>query len=151
MDAVKPLAGVKVVELSTYIAASSCGRMLADFGADVVKVESPSGDGFRHFARAYKTPCSEDCNPLFDTVNAGKKGLVLDLKSGDGLAALHKMLEQADVFMTNTRDKALASLGLDLDMLRERYPKLVIASLVAYGEKGSERDRPGYDTMTFWT
>lgn len=151
MDAVKPLAGVKVVELSTYIAASSCGRMLADFGADVVKVESPSGDGFRHFARAYKTPCSEDCNPLFDTVNAGKKGLVLDLKSGDGLAAFHKMLEQADVFMTNTRDKALASLGLDLDMLRERYPKLVIASLVAYGEKGSERDRPGYDTMTFWT
>jgi crotonobetainyl-CoA:carnitine CoA-transferase CaiB-like acyl-CoA transferase len=147
----RPLEGVKIVELSTFIAASSCGRMLADFGASVVKVEAPSGDGFRSFGRAYKCPSTEDCNPLFDTLNAGKKGLVLDLKNPDGLRAFHKLLAAADVFVTNTRNQGLVSLGLDYKTLMAKYPRLVVANLVAYGEKGAEVDRPGFDTMSFWT
>jgi Predicted acyl-CoA transferases/carnitine dehydratase len=145
------LEGVKIVELSTYIAASSCGRMLADFGADIVKIEAPAGDGFRNFGRVYKCPSTEECNPLFDTLNAGKRSLVLDLKKPDGLKVFHKMLAEADVFITNTRNQGLVSLGLDYQTLMAKYPRLVIANLVAYGEKGAEVDRPGYDTMSFWT
>ena len=151
MANMRPLEGVKIVELSTYVAASSCGRMLADFGADVIKVEAPSGDGFRNFPRAYKSPCTEDCNPLFDTLNAGKKSLVLNLKTEEGMKIFHRMLAEADVFMTNTRNQSLVPMGLDYETLRVKYPRLVIANLVAYGEKGDEVNRPGYDTMALWT
>ena len=147
----KPLEGVKIIELSTYVAASSCGRMLADFGANVIKVESPAGDGFRGFAKAYKTPCTEDCNPLFDTLNAGKKSVVLNLKTPGGMKLFHDLLKDADVFMTNTRNQSLVPMGLDYETLMARYPRLVVANLIAYGEKGDEVNRPGYDTMALWT
>ncbi len=147
----KLLEGIKVVELSTYIAASSCGRMMADFGANVIKVEPPAGDGYRNFGRAYKCPVDMDCNPLFDSLNANKRGIVINLKTPEGVAILHKMLADADVFLTNTRNQALISLGLDYETLMQKYPRLVIANLVAYGEKGSEVNRPGYDTMSLWT
>ena len=110
----KLLEGIKVVELSTYIAASSCGRMMADFGANVIKVEPPAGDGCRNFGRAYKCPVDMDCNPLFDSLNANKRGIVINLKTPEGVAILHKMLADADVFLTNTRNQALISLGLSL-------------------------------------
>ena len=151
MADMRPLEGVKIVELSTYVAASSCGRMLADFGADVIKVEAPFGDGFRNFPRAYKSPCTEDCNPMFDTLNAGKKSLVLNLKTKEGMKIFHQMLAEADVFLTNTRNQSLVPMGLDYETLRKKYPRLVIANLVAYGEKGDEVNRPGYDTMALWT
>lgn len=147
----KPLEGVKVVELSTYVAASSCGRMLADFGANVIKVEAPSGDGYRAFGRAYKCPVDDDCNPLFDSLNANKRGLVLNLKNPDAMAVFHKMLSEADVFLTNTRNQSLVPMGLDYKTLMAKYPRLVIANLVAYGEEGDEVNRPGYDTMSLWT
>lgn len=151
MSGMKPLNGVKIIELSTYVAASSCGRMLADFGADVIKVEAPFGDGFRKFPRAYKTPCTDECNPMFDTLNAGKRGLVLNLKTAEGMEIFHRLLSEADVFMTNTRNQSLVPMGLDYETLRGKYPRLVIANLVAYGEKGDEVNRPGYDTMALWT
>ena len=147
----KPLEGIKVVELSTYVAASSCGRMMADFGADVIKVEPPSGDGYRNFGRAYKCPIDMDFNPLFDSLNANKRGIVLNLKKPDGMAAFHKLLSEADVFLTNTRNQSLIPMGLDYETLMKQYPRLVIANLVAYGEKGDEVNRPGYDTMSLWT
>lgn len=147
----KPLDGIKVVDLSTYVAASSCGRMMADWGADVIKVESPSGDGYRNFGRAYKCPIDEDCNPLFDSLNANKRGMILDLKTSDGLSIMNKMLKTADVFLTNTRNQSLKPLGLDYETLMRKYPRLIIANLSAYGEKGSEVNRPGYDTMSLWT
>ena len=147
----KPLEGIKVVELSTYVAASSCGRMMADFGADVIKVEPPSGDGYRNFGRAYKCPIDMDFNPLFDSLNANKRCIVLNLKKPDGMAAFHKLLSEADVFLTNTRNQSLIPMGLDYETLMKQYPRLVIANLVAYGEKGDEVNRPGYDTMSLWT
>ena len=107
----KPLEGVKVVDLSTYVAASSCGRMMADWGADVIKVEAPSGDGYRKFGRAYKCPVDDDCNPLFDSLNANKRGIVINLKTEEGMAVMHKMLETADVFLTNTRNQSLVPKG----------------------------------------
>ena len=147
----KPLEGIKVVDLSTYVAASACGRMMADFGADVIKVEAPNGDGYRNFGRAYKCPIDMDFNPLFDSLNANKRGIVLNLKTPDGMAVFHKLLSEADVFLTNTRNQSLVPMGLDYETLRKKYPRLVIANLVAYGEKGGEENRPGYDTMSLWT
>ena len=77
----RPLEGVKVLELSTMVAAGSCGRMLADWGATVIKVEAESGDMFRNFPKTFLVPCTMDENPLFDNLNAGKRGIVLNLKT----------------------------------------------------------------------
>lgn len=150
MEQYRLLEGVKVVELSTMIAASSCGRTLAEWGADVIKVESPAGDNYRNFATQMSVPCTEDENPLFDVVNAHKKSVVIHLKSDEGIANMHKLLADADVFLTNVRPQALARLGLDYETLKEKYPRLIYATISGYGEKGPRADSPGYDTIAFW-
>ena len=132
------LQGIKVIDFSQWLPGQYCGMVLADFGADVIKVEPPSGDGYRNFGRAYKCPIDMDFNPLFDSLNANKRGIVLNLKKPDGMAAFHKLLSEADVFLTNTRNQSLIPMGLDYETLMKQYPRLVIANLVAYGEKGDE-------------
>ena len=149
-EAYRPLEGIKVVELSTMVAASSCGRMLADWGCEIVKIETDKGDMFRNFPKTFFVPCTDDENPLFDNLNAGKRGIVLDLKTPEGMEAIHRMLAGADVFLTNTRPNALKRLGLDYDSLKERYPKLIHASLNGFGEKGPKANNPGFDTVAFW-
>lgn len=146
----KPLAGVKVVELSTMVAAGSCGRMLADWGAEIIKVETESGDMFRNFPKTFFVPCTMDENPLFDNLNAGKRGIVLNLKTEEGMEAMHRLLKDADIFLTNTRPKALERLGLDYDSLKDRYPGLIVATINGFGEKGPKKDNPGFDTVAFW-
>lgn len=146
----KLLDGVKVVELSTMVAAGSCGRMLADWGAEVIKVETESGDMFRNFPKTFFVPCTMDENPLFDNLNAGKRGVVLNLKTPEGMEAMHKLLADADIFLTNTRPKALERLGLDYESLKEKYPKLIMANVNGFGEKGPKKDNPGFDTVAFW-
>lgn len=146
----RPLDGIKVLELSTMVAAGSCGRMLADWGADVIKVETESGDMFRNFPKTFFVPCTMDENPLFDNLNAGKRGVVINLKTAEGMEAMHRMLAEADVFLTNTRPKALERLGLDYESLKEKYPKLVMANINGFGEKGPKKDNPGFDTVAFW-
>lgn len=150
MEQYRLLEGVKVVELSTMIAATSCGRTLAEWGADVIKVESPAGDNYRNFATQMSVPCTEDENPLFDVVNAHKKSVVIHLKSDEGIANMHKLLADADVFLTNVRPQGLARLGLDYEALKEKYPRLIYATISGYGEKGPRADSPGYDTIAFW-
>jgi (R)-2-hydroxy-4-methylpentanoate CoA-transferase len=145
-----PLTGIKVVELSTMVAASSCGRMLADWGCEIVKVETEKGDMFRFFPKTFYVPCTDDENPLFDNLNAGKRGVVLDLKTPEGMEAIHRMLSEADVFLTNTRPQALKRLGLDYDSLKDKYPKLIHASVNGFGEKGPKANNPGFDTVAFW-
>jgi len=146
----KPLEGVKIVELSTMVAASSCGRMLADWGADIIKVENGAGDMFRYWPRTFNIACSEDENPIFDTLNANKQGVVLNLKTEQGMEIIHKLLSDADVFLTNTRPKALARLGLDYESLKERYPGLICATITGFGDKGPRANDPGFDTVAFW-
>lgn len=149
-EAYKMLEGVKIVELSTMVAAGSCGRMLADWGANIVKVESESGDMFRNWPQSFYVPCTMDENPLFDNLNAGKRGIVLNLKTQEGMEAMHRLLAEADVFLTNTREKALIKLGLDYNSLKEKYPKLIVANLSGFGERGPKKDYPGFDTVAFW-
>ena len=146
----KPLEGVKVVELSFMMAGPSCCRYLADWGAEVIKVEKKTGDTFRFYPPTMGMPATQDCNPLYDDLNAGKRCISLDITKPDGMAAFHKLLAQADVFVTNNRQKALDKNGLDYDTLKEKYPGLIMAQVTSYGRKGPRRNDPGQDTISFW-
>jgi len=147
----KPLSGIRVVELSTFVAAPVCARLLADLGADVVKVERPDGDTWRSNGINYVphrfTP---EENPVFDIYNSGKKFLALNLKNKDGMEALHRLLDTADVFVTNMRPAALERLHLSYEDLKEKYPRLVYGIVIGYGEKGPDSEKPAFDTSAFW-
>src|SRR5690242_6439166 len=117
------LAGVRVVELTSYISGPYAGMLLADFGAEVVKIEQPpDGDPFRAWGQ------SGD-NPFFGSVNRGKKSVVLDLKDADGLARARALIARADVLIENYRPGALDRLGLSYDELREDNPRLIYCSI----------------------
>ncbi|MGN0060031.1 MAG: CaiB/BaiF CoA transferase family protein [Coriobacteriales bacterium] len=151
MEEVKrPLEGIKVVEMATFIAVPAVGRILADLGAEVIKIESAKGDNLRYTAPNEGRPSDphEDIN--FDLENGGKKGIVVDLRTDKGREILFKLLDGADVFLTNWRPQALARKNLTYDDLKGRYPSLVYASLTGYGEKGPDKDLPGFDYTAFF-
>lgn len=145
----KPLEGVKVVELTTYAAAPSGVRALADWGAEVWKVESFAGDPYRRQAPVFNIPLMEDENVSHDMVSLNKKFVAINLKTPDGMAAFHKMLARADVFVSSFREKALVKLGLDYDTLKVKYPRLIMAQMFGYGNRGPEKDTPGYDVTCY--
>jgi len=143
------LSGVRVVELAVWVAGPGAGGILADWGADVVKVEPPEGDPcrslFMHLA-GLKEPKS----PPFDLDNRGKRSVVLDLRKPEALALARRLVASADVFLSNLRPEALAKLGLDWETLSATCPRLVYASVTGYGLRGPERDRAAYDVGAFW-
>ncbi len=146
-----PLSGVKVLEMSTFVAAPVCARLLADLGATVIKVEAPNGDAWRQTAISYSYRYfSEAENPVFDIYNTGKKFVSLNLKTKEGMDAFHKLLSQSDVFVTNIRVQALKKLGIAYEDLKEKYPSLIYASVLGYGEKGPDANNPAFDTSAFW-
>lgn len=145
----KPLEGVKVVELSTMLAGPMTARILAEWGADVIKVESMNGDAWREQYGTSLSPCTEYANPNFDMQNLNKRFIALNLRSQEGLDAIMKLLEEADVFVTNYRIHTLEKMGLTYEQLKERFPKLIHASVLGYGSKGDEKYRPGYDYTAF--
>src|SRR5437763_14055486 len=116
--------------------------LLADLGADVIKIESPQGDMLRQFPSSL-----EGESRFFIGTNRGKRALALDLKQPDGLAILHRMVETADVFVENFRPSVPARLGIDYPRLREINPRLVYAGLTGYGDKGPRSDRGGFDQV----
>jgi crotonobetainyl-CoA:carnitine CoA-transferase CaiB-like acyl-CoA transferase len=142
------LAGVRVVELGMWVAAPAAAAMLADWGADVVKVEQPSGDPNRYTLRHLGHDA--DAEPPFELDNRDKRSVVLDLREPAGQDALDRLLGWADVFLTNLRPGALERLGLDPGSLRSRHRRLIIGTLTGYGWAGPERDRAGYDVSAFW-
>ncbi len=147
----KPLAGIKVLDFSTFVAAPTCARLLADMGAEVIKVEHPDGDNWRTTAISYiPARFSEDENPVFDMYNAGKKHIALNLKTSEGSEIFHKLLAQSDVLVTNTRPAALKRLGISYEDLKDRYPSLVYAAVLGYGENGPDAEKPAFDTTAFW-
>lgn len=150
MDIQKPLAGLRVVEFANFVAAPSAGRMLTDWGAEVIHVESLAGDTWRKYGANVGVPISEQENPVFDIYNANKKSAQIDTKNPQGREALFRLLETADVFLTNTRSKALARSGLDYDTLKERFPKLIYAQVTGYGKHGPDVDAPGFDGVAFF-
>lgn len=146
-----PMTGVRVLELGNMVAAATCTRMMADLGADVIKIENTAGgDTFRVWPRSVGAPTDDDYNPLFDNLNANKKSISVNLKSAEGQAIMYKLLETADIFITNVRTRGLAHMGLDYDTLKVKFPKLVMGQQEAYGTKGPDKDKPGYDNTAFW-
>ena len=140
------LDGVRIVELATYVAAPSAGRILADWGAEIVKVEAtPKGDVTR-----YVVPLPGMKPITYQTHNANKKSLALDLKTPQGQEVMHRLLETADVLLTNTRAQALKKIGMDYETLSERYPRLIHAQMTGYGETGPMANEPGFDNVCFW-
>ncbi len=146
----KPLDGVRVVELTTFVAAPICGRMMSDLGADVVKIENLSGDPWRFAGASMGMPMEENENPCFDFYNTGKKDIAVNLKTDDGMKVLLQLLEKADVFITNTRLKSLKKLGIDYESIHKKYPALIYGTISGYGDKGPDAEKPGFDNVAFW-
>lgn len=145
-----PFEGLKVVEMGTFVAAPSCARFFADFGAEVVKVESKAGDLIRFNGVSEGRLGSPYENTTFDLENAHKKDLVVNLKAPEGREVLFKLLSETDIFITSWRPQALAKLGLGYENLKDQFPRLIYASFTGYGETGPDCDLPGYDFTAFW-
>ena len=142
------LEGLKVVELATYIAAPGAGGIMADWGAAVVKVESPAHDPIRNFFEGFGEEFTT--NSVFELDNRGKRGIVLDISKPEGREALVRLVRGADVFLTNTRPAALKRARLDYDALAAENPRLVYCSVTGYGSEGPDADKPGFDIASFW-
>jgi len=144
-----PLEGIKVVEMGVWIAGPAAGGILADWGADVVKIEPP---GVGDPARLFKTMLGGDLpfNPVFENDNRSKRSIVIDLRKEEGLEIAFDLIREADVFVSNVRPAALQRLGLDSETLCKRFPKLIYAIITGYGREGEDADRAAYDIAAFW-
>lgn len=143
------LRGVRVVELGIWVAGPAAGGILADWGAEVVKIEMPKGDPMRNLFGVI-SGSNEDRCPPFELYNRGKKSIALDINHPDGVDLVRRLVASADVFVTNMRPKFLVRVGLDHATLLAEHPRLVYASLTAYGLDGPDRDAPGYDMAAFF-
>ncbi len=143
-----PLEGVRVVELGVWVAGPAAGGILADWGADVVKIEPPTGDPARMFGRMLGL--EDGVSPPFEMDNRGKRSVVLDLTTAEDQGHALELLGGADVFITNVRPGALRRIGLDFESVVELNPRLVYGLITGYGEAGPDADRAAYDVAAFW-
>jgi crotonobetainyl-CoA:carnitine CoA-transferase CaiB-like acyl-CoA transferase len=143
-----PMEGVKIVELGVWVAGPAAGGILADWGADVIKIEPPTGDPARMFGRMLGI--EDGMSPPFEMDNRGKRSVVLDLTTDDGRASAFELLSGTDVFLTNVRPAALRRAGLDFETVAARNPRLVYGLITGYGERGPDADRAAYDVAAFW-
>jgi crotonobetainyl-CoA:carnitine CoA-transferase CaiB-like acyl-CoA transferase len=145
------LEGVKVVELAAWTFVPSAGAVLADWGADVIKIEHPeTGDPQRGLVSSGVVAGKDGVNHFIEQPNRGKRSIGVDVSKPDGLEVLYKLVEQADVFMTNLLPGSQQRLGVDIDSIRARNPKVIYARGHGYGTKGDEADRGGFDLAAYW-
>jgi len=142
------LNGIRVVEMGIWVAGPAAGGILADWGAEVIKVEPPAGDPMRRLYSALSDSKEPRCPP-FDLFNRGKRSLAVDVNDDAGREVLEELLESADVFLTNMRPAFLERIGMDHTSVAERHPRLVYGSLTAFGLNGPDRDAPGFDVGAF--
>ncbi len=138
-----PLTGFRVVEMAHHLAAPLAGMYLGDFGADVVKVETLDGDDWRRWGR----PTAAGMSQLFLAVNRNKRSVSVDVGRREGRRVLERLLRRADVLLTNYAPAVLAELGLDARRLRRRYPRLVVCTLSAFGDRGPDAGRRAFDIV----
>jgi crotonobetainyl-CoA:carnitine CoA-transferase CaiB-like acyl-CoA transferase len=146
-----PLSGIRVVELASFVAAPAAGALLADLGAEVIKVEVPWGEIYRHSLprlAGYKSDFG--LAPHFHMDNRGKRSVALDLALPEAVEALQRIVDRADVLLTNMLPVRLARLGLDPSALRARRPELIVARLSGYGPVGAEANSPAFDYSSYW-
>ncbi len=145
-----PLQGVKVIEMGVWVAGPAATGLMADWGADVIKVEPPAGDPQRFVFGALGVADQKGVPP-FEIDNRGKRSVVLDLRNDDDLQKMFALLEEADVFVSNVRPAGLARMGLDPESLTKRFPRLIYGQLTGYGATGPDVDKAGYDIGAFWS
>jgi len=144
-----PMAGVRVVEIGVWVAGPAAGGVLADWGADVVKIEPPGiGDPARTFQRMLGADLP--FNPVFENDNRSKRSITLDLRKPAARAIALELIAGADVFLTNVRSSALARLGLDHKTLLARHARLVYGAITGYGFDGPDADKAAYDIAGYW-
>jgi crotonobetainyl-CoA:carnitine CoA-transferase CaiB-like acyl-CoA transferase len=136
-----PLSGVRVVDLTAMVMGPYCTQIMADMGADVIKVEPPEGDNARYIS----VGPAPGMSGVFVNVNRGKRSVVLDLQSEPGKRALRSLLTEADVFIHSMRSKAVAKLGFGYDEVAAINPAIIYTNCYGYGRRGPQRDRPAYD------
>lgn len=136
-----PLAGVRVIDLTAMVMGPYCTQIMADMGADVIKVEPPAGDNTRHISVGPEPGMAG----VFVNVNRGKRSVVLDLREEAGKAALRELITGADVFIHSMRGKAVAALGFDYERVAALEPSIVYTNCYGYGRRGPDADRTAYD------
>ncbi|HZE52171.1 MAG TPA: CoA transferase [Bradyrhizobium sp.] len=141
--------GLKVVDLASFIAGPSAAVILSDFGADVVKVEPPSGELWRHANNLPPQPVAADAYP-WHLANRNKRGMALDLKSPSAPRVLEKLVKWADVLIVNTPHPARARLKLEYEDVVKWNPRLIYADITGFGDKGPDADLPGFDITSYW-
>jgi crotonobetainyl-CoA:carnitine CoA-transferase CaiB-like acyl-CoA transferase len=141
--------GLKVVDFASFIAGPSAAVILSDFGADVIKVESPAGDLWRIGHKIPPQPAAKDAYP-WHLANRNKRGITLDLKSPSAQQVLERLVKWADVFIVNTPHPARKKLKLEYDDVAQWNPRLIYADLTGFGEKGPDSELPGFDITSYW-
>jgi formyl-CoA transferase len=142
--------GLKVIDCATVIAAPAAAMMLADYGADVIKIEQPGGGDMLRLLSDIPTTPYADSDWFWQLDGRNKRGMALDLKQAAGMEILRKLVAACDVFITNQPCSVRESLGITYDDLKSLNPSMIYASLTAYGEKGPERKRKGFDQLAYW-
>ena len=143
------LNGLKVIEMATYVAAPAAGGLLADWGADVLKIEPLTGCPMRNFFASAMTDGYDD-NPVFDLDNRGKRAIAINTSTPEGQQLVRDLVKDADIFITNLRPTQLVEQGLDFASLNAINEKLVYGSVTGFGLEGPEKDKPGFDSAAFW-
>jgi crotonobetainyl-CoA:carnitine CoA-transferase CaiB-like acyl-CoA transferase len=145
------LSGIRVVEAANMVYVPCVGAVMADFGAEVIKVEPPGGGDIHRYGHQLPGMPVSEIPYAFQMDNRNKKSVVLDLRTEPGKEAMLKLLRRADVFLTNYRRGALKRLNMTYDDLRPLNPRLIYAYGSGYGEIGPEADKPGYDSVCYWS
>jgi len=138
------LEGVKVLDVASYVAGPAAATVMADFGADVIKVEPPGGDSYRSLVAAYRT------NYFWSLTSRNKRDIAIDLRGKEGQAVLHKLVEDADVILVNFNADQLAKYDLEYETLKKINPRLVFAHITGYGTRGPDSGRRAYDVGAWW-
>lgn len=149
MPATQVFAGVRVLELAQFVFVPAAGAVLADLGADVIKIEMTQGDPYRRL-KITDGRQTASANLAMELNNRGKRSIAIDLKSEEGRELLLRLVETADVFLTSIRPAALRRLGLTLETIRARNPRIIYAHGNGLGFRGDQADRAGYDASCFW-
>jgi crotonobetainyl-CoA:carnitine CoA-transferase CaiB-like acyl-CoA transferase len=145
---VAPLAGIKVLEVASWLAAPSCAALMADMGAEVIKVEPPEGDTYRNL---YTALLGDDfVHPCYQFDNRGKRGICINLEDSSGRDALSKLISQCDVFITNLTQPRLERYRLLASDIHALSPTAIYAVLSGFGTEGADSDRQAFDQTAFW-
>ena len=140
-----PLDGIRVIELARILAGPWAGQVLADLGADVIKVEAPEGDDTRRWGPPFIEAGGETTAAYFHATNRGKRGITCDFRTSEGQEAVRRLVADADVVIENFKVGGLAKYGLDWESLRKVNPRLVYCSITGFGQDGPYAQRAGYD------